>query len=534
MYSHGIIHFAKAEALYESRGWVSKGRRCSSKKLCDATYLYFDEDASNYFIEYDGARIITIHRGHTFTLHKPTGWNYPGRTYRLNAFLPANITAHRGSLYVGREVLTSDRQITVHDEYKQPYRYSWHSHQQLDHHIKTPQVRRELFTRVLTGYLYNYFSAYSQVSLTEFKTDPKLHLNFRTQDGSGCNVTDSRGLVTKDGVLDTVDPAGLWLNAAASRGFVNTAPMQALAYLMRYRFDAPDYDSDNKLIPHTKHDSWKFPSFLKTFEEKKNFPASGNGRSWRTEIPPMYLRQGALFEASRNALNDLLGLMYNAHSDVMFKNRSFENRDNQQRGANSNQIRVVPYGALSYERSCTNRWGYGEAHSDQTKDGVAAYMTYAEWSENYNCYFPRTIVLSILSYYVRSGDFTQEYADSILEKAFTLKREPKWGEEVNPIDAGAPETPADAHEVLLESRFSAVYYLVRKFFMDRYHRLQPAFTVCGFESGYTNADYFYARRGQATNERNQSINHPHTLARQGLSPSPGLNNYCLCGDRSSE
>jgi hypothetical protein len=521
MYDHDIIHFDKAEQIYASRGWRSKGERYDRKRLCDGTHLYYDEDSAVYYIQYQGDRIITILRNHGFLLHRPRGWCAPGLMYRLNAFLPAQLTAHRGTLYCGKTMVTGDHQISLHDAYSQPYYYWRNASCAIDASVKTPLVIRELFERILAGYFYNYFSAYSQVAYKTIKLTPKLNLNFRTQNNAGTNVTDSFLTDENSSICRTVDEEGWWMQHAydSDKPQPVSVIMQALAYLMEYRFNV----TPDSMLHLDAESPWKYPEYLRTFEHHKEFPGyTRNAWRHRAGNNP-YKDQIVLFNTARAALGDLMQLMYHGHSDKYFTHRAAIPALTSPNNHDPNRFRAIPYGSSVDE---LDPFTYHPNSDGVLANGAKVHMNFDTWMQEHNSYFPRTILFSILDYYARTKQYPKAWLDSVCERAFTQPSESStFGGVQNPLETGHPETPPDAHDILVASRFAPLYVIMRKFFLDRFAKLSHCIKLRDFELAWGAADYYYAARGYlspSANNRNVGVL-PHTSIRDGISPAPSLN-----------
>jgi hypothetical protein len=417
-------------------------------------------------------------------------------------------------------VVTGDHQISLHDAYAQPYYYWRNAATSVDAAVKTPLVIRELFERILAGYFYNYFSAYSQVPYTTLKLTPKLNLNFRTQAHAGTNVTDSFLTDGNSSILRTVDEDGRWMQHAydADKPQPVSVIMQALAYLMEYRFNiTPDS------MPNFETSPWKYPEYLRTFENHKEFPGyTRNAWRHRAGNHP-YKDQIVLFNTARAALGDLMQLMYHGHSDKHFTHRAAipalatpENHD-------PNRLRALPYGSSVDE---LDPFSYHNNSSGVLANGANVHISFDTWMQLHNSYFPRTILFSILEYYARTKQYSKAWMDSVCENAFTQPSETStFGGTQSPLEAGHPETPSDAHDILVASRFAPLYVIMRKFFLDRFAKLSHCINLRDFELSWSQADYYYAARGYLnanTDHRNIQIL-PHTSIREGIAPAPSLN-----------
>jgi hypothetical protein len=527
MYDQGILHFEKAEELYALRGWKGKGVRHNRKRLCDRTYLLYDEDEAVYYVNYQSQRIITILHGHNFTVHGPRGWHQPGLISRLDAFLPCPVTANAGVLYCGRNRVRSgdSHHVSLHSAFDRPYWY-WNRYSTgVDSAIKTPLVLRELLDRMLAGYFYNYFSAYSQVPYTQLR-DHHLTLNFRTQSGAGCNVKDSFLINESDGsAIHSVDKEGHWMRCAyGKKAQPVSVIMQALAYLMEYRFNVR-FDS-----PTTDMQPWKAPEFLRTFEGLPEFPGFRRN-SWRDRAGSNpYVEQIILFTTARSAVSELITLFYAGHSDRFFKHRvsaqqiaRTQNRNRPIETHGLDKIRGVPFGNSSQEM---DPFTWGANNTEALDNGTPIHVSGADFAENYNMYFPRTILFSILDFLVKTEGYSKDWLDSVCEKAFTMPDVlSNFDGTQSPLEAGHPETPSDAHDILLDSRFAPLYTLLRKFFLDRFSKLSTGIDKRDFELAWATSDYYYAARGYMNSDGNRERSHikPHTFIRDGISPAPSIN-----------
>jgi hypothetical protein len=503
LYEHGVIHFSKAETLYDTRGWVRKNQRCATKKLCADTYLGFDAENFSYFIKYQGTKIISILPNYQWILHPPSYcWGQLGLGFRLNTFLPANIYLYQGSLYAGSKDrrVTADLAVNLHDEFR--HRNQWHGAENYSYSYgqghQRPSaayaVKREYFSRLLNSYLYQYFSTYSDTSWRSFSTSKTLKLALVAQEHSGFDMTD-RLLLDKEKNICKLDAHGNWLHATTttnpSTSSGSAVTMQALAYLFKYSFVPPspkDWETN---------DPWKFPKFLEDWSGQSKFIAGGSPYGYwnRNKFAAQYKPHYSLFMSSRSALAHICSLFKSgSHSSYFAQRRSdlnttaSDNPSHTQRRYNNHTnrglttfsirdaIRMLPY--------THNEDDEDQYEGDNAKNswGALKYIHANKWSGSINAYYPRILLVAIMDYYKDKGILDSAYIDYLCTSCFDGSTKQHQRKNILPDTdntpiIGLPITPDNPEAALISSRFAPVYTLLYNFFMDRFPYIVPAISV---------------------------------------------------------
>ena len=177
IWNHGIIHYEKAEKLYALRGWgAGKGNRLRGKKLCDCTYLNYNEEDKTYFITYGGTKILTVLPNFRWIVHPHrNSWGATiGLRTRVNCFAPVNLFSHNYQLYAGskKRPLDEDLVVDIYDHFHHPETW-WNSNNYHAHYgrAQKPQLFAKVnraFSQVLDSYLLMYFSSWSGTSWERF------------------------------------------------------------------------------------------------------------------------------------------------------------------------------------------------------------------------------------------------------------------------------------------------------------------------------------------------------------------------------
>ena len=507
LYEHGVIHFSKAETLYDTRGWVRKNQRRVTKKLCAATYLGFDAENFSYFIEYQGTKIISILPNYQWILHPPAGgtyrsWGPLGLGYRLNTFLPANIYLYQGWLYAGSKDrrVTADLAVTLHDEFR--HRNQWHgaenhsySYEQGHQRPSTSYaVKREYFSRLLNSYLYQYFSTYSDTSWRSFSTSKTLKLELAAQEYSGFYMTD-RLLLDKEKNICKLDAHGNWLHATTitnpSTSSGSAVTMQALAYLFKYSF-VPPHPEDLET-----NDPWKFPKFLEDWSGQSKFVygMSPYGYWNRNRFYAQYKPHYSLFMSSRSALTHICSLFKSgSHSSYFAQRRSDLNTtaDSNSTHTQSRFNNHSLHGLSSFSiRDAIRRLPYThiedggvEYVGDDSKNswGLLKHIPANTWNGSINAYYPRILLVAIMDYYKDKGILDSAYIDYLCTSCFDGSTKQHQRKNILPDTdntpiIGLPITPDNPEAALISSRFAPVYTLLYNFLMDRFPYIVPVISV---------------------------------------------------------
>jgi hypothetical protein len=131
----GILTYNRSEELYATRFSGKGGKK--RKPLCNITYLYYDDKADVYYVEYEGARLITIHK-HGWTLELPkygTHILYPGYCTRIKNYTGLSVfKTNRNMVCVGSMRFPDtrfwrDRTLFIDYSfiYKNPHNMQYHS-----------------------------------------------------------------------------------------------------------------------------------------------------------------------------------------------------------------------------------------------------------------------------------------------------------------------------------------------------------------------------------------------------------------------
>jgi hypothetical protein len=141
----GRLTYLRADEIFGTR---QKGNK--RKPLCNMTYLLYDKKSDTYYVEYEGMRLITIHR-HGWTIEVPQSTHilYPGYINRVRLYTGVSIfksnrnivclgSFRHSSVVMGGKSVFVDYSFT----FKNPYGYMGHGFR-----TNVTKINRRKYTR---------------------------------------------------------------------------------------------------------------------------------------------------------------------------------------------------------------------------------------------------------------------------------------------------------------------------------------------------------------------------------------------------